>query len=85
MPGGQHLDRGDAGNDVVAEFDVPGHFLQDSQGAVIQRRVTPGQEGAHAVFGKFSLNRLGPQAGSGSMPVGNRAGVITVSSPRRVR
>src|SRR5690606_4262908 len=49
VPGGQRLDGGDAGDDVVADLDVFGDPVQDAQRAVVQRRVTPGEKGADPV------------------------------------
>src|SRR5689334_14798317 len=49
VPGGQRLDGGDAGDDVVGEFDAIGDHVEDAQGAVVQRGITPRQECAHPV------------------------------------
>jgi hypothetical protein len=53
VPCGERLDRGDAGDHVVVEFDVSGHPVEDAQRAVIRRRVAPSEEGADPVVGQF--------------------------------
>ena len=53
VPSRERLHRGDARNDVVLDVDFGRDGVEDAQRAVVQRRVTPGQEGTYAVGTQF--------------------------------
>ena len=72
MSGRERLDRGDARDDVVIDVGAGGDGVEDSQRAVVERRVAPRQEGADAAGRQLGSDRLGPHLGSGGVPVGDR-------------
>ena len=68
MPRSERLDRGDARNDVVVDVDALGDHVKDAQGAVVQRRVAPGQEGPDAVVAEFVEQGLRPEVRARRVP-----------------
>ena len=79
----ERLDRGDAGDDVVVDVDTARDDVEDAQRAVVERRVAPCQEGADAVGRKLGFEGLGPDAGTGPVPVGDGLPVVAVLSALR--
>ena len=71
MSGGERLDRGDAGDDVVIDVDVRSDGFKDPQRAVVERRIAPREERTDAARFQFGLDRIGPHTGPSRMPVGD--------------
>jgi hypothetical protein len=82
MSRGQRLDRGDAWDHVVVDVEVLRDGVQDSQCAVVQRRVAPRQECPDAVRLELGFDGLGPDPGARRVPVRDGLPVVAVLGAR---
>ncbi|QNQ98705.1 hypothetical protein BGI51_14030 [Pseudomonas oryzihabitans] len=79
---GQGLDAGDAGDHLVVEVQpafAPDR-RQDAQGAVVQRRIAPDQEGAAFVVRQLVLDHLHHQRLLGGVEVVHRLAIVAFAA-----